>query len=160
VPRAHLNNGAASECERDGTSDNGKLTLTDTAIRTFLELHNGEREILVPLEGLAGGSTHLQSLVESLQAAAQAKHSLLLPRGVAVAALEVARNQQDADGWPMVENTLHYLQRHEKASSQKSADSTGNNAVGHAAPLQASSAPEPAAQAQPPKRNERPRLLR
>jgi hypothetical protein len=104
-------------------------------VRAQCDGHNGEREILVPLEGLAGGSTHLQSLVENLQAAAQATHNLFLPRGVAVAALEVARHQQDADGWPTVENTLHCLQRRDKASPRKSADGTGNNVGGQAALL-------------------------
>ncbi len=67
-----------------------KATWEHAKQRVMLELHQGEREMLVPLEGLEGGSEHLQGLVERLQVAAQAAHSLFLPRGVAVAALEVA----------------------------------------------------------------------
>jgi hypothetical protein len=149
APAAHLKSGAADKRERDGTAGDGRLTLTDAAIHTLLELHNGEREILVPLEGLSGGSQHLQSLVERLQAAAHAKHNHFLPRGVAVAPLEVARHQQDADGWPTVENTLRCLQRRERATPRKDADGTRKDMREQATPTQASSTPGPEAQKQP-----------
>jgi hypothetical protein len=105
APKPKPNDGAADKRERDGTNSSGRLTLTDAAIKTLLELHQGEREMLIPLEGLEGGSEYLQGLIERLQAAAQATHNLFLPRGVAVAALEVARHQHGADGWPAVEPT-------------------------------------------------------
>ncbi len=149
APSPNTNNGAADKRERDGTNSSGRLTLTDAAIKMLLELHQGEREMLVPLEGLEGGSEYLQGLIERLQAAAQAAHNLFLPRGVAVAALEVARHQHGADGWPAVEPTLHYLQRRERVAQHQGADGNGTKVGGQAPQTQTSSTPGLNAQTQP-----------
>ena len=149
APKPKLNDGAADKRERDGTNSSGRLTITDAAIKTLLELHQGEREMLVPLEGLEGGSEYLQGLIERLQAAAQATHNLFLPRGVAVAALEVARHQHGADGWPAVEPTLHYLQRHERVAQHQGVDGNGTKVGGQTSQTQTSSMPGPNAHTEP-----------
>ena len=89
----------------------GEICLTPEAAQIGLEMQNGERDLLLPLDCSPGGELQLQQLVEELQAAAEKKLNGILPRARAIVALEVARHMPDSDGWPSVEQALFLLKR-------------------------------------------------
>jgi hypothetical protein len=89
------NGGSAS----DAPSKASQLRLTPAALTVLLELHNGELELLQPLE-----TNTCRELVRELKAATRLAHEgHTLTDAVALAALEVARHLPRSSGWPTVE---------------------------------------------------------
>ena len=95
------------------------LVLTPEALQIFLQLHNGERELLMPLESIVGGEEMLQQMVRQLQDAAEKKLGGLLPRERALSVLEVARHQHGADGWPDIDQAVLCLRKRGQATTPK-----------------------------------------
>ena len=120
-----------------------KLVLSPAARDMLLTLHNGEAEMLQPLESVEGGQTTLRSLVQELQAAAHDAYGCSLTCGVALAALEVSRHQPGAAGWPSVESALLCLRRRERAvaDARDTRVNVGGRAEGTAQAVTAASAP-------------------
>ena len=75
------------------TEKSSELILTQPALEIHLELHSGERALLLPLESVEGGASLLEDMIGGLQEAAEKTLGGILPRSRALAAREVARQQ-------------------------------------------------------------------
>jgi hypothetical protein len=142
TPVASTTGGAAEVRERGSEAATGgpRVRLTREAQHELLELHNGDKELLTPLDG---SSELLRELVSRLQAAVGITHGLHLSSGVALVALEVARHRQGAEGWPSVDVALQCLQRYEGATSPTGVGGNGGDASRQTAPPTACNAPTP-----------------
>ena len=88
-----------------------QLRLTSAGLKVLLELHNGKRDLLQPLEAGTCGE-----LVTQLKAEAQLKYGGTLTDAVALGALEVARHLPQSSGWSTVEQALACLQKRGQAT--------------------------------------------
>jgi hypothetical protein len=81
-----------------------RLVLTPSAASMMLSLHNGEVDLLQPLEGDVASA-----FVENLQQAALDLFGLPLAQSTATTAMEVSRHLPGANGWPTSEEALACL---------------------------------------------------
>ena len=149
--RVGTGNGAACEAKANmqgapagGANEGGRpLCLNPAARDMLLKLHNGEAEMLQPLDSIEGGQATLRDMIQQLQAAAQEAHGCHLTCGVALAALEVSRHQPGAAGWPNVEAALLCLRRRERTTMEAhdTRGTVGGRAEGAAQAVTAASAP-------------------
>ncbi len=82
-----------------------RLAMTADAVQLMFELHNGEMEFFQPLDG-----EELDVLTRELVAAAQSHfgEAVTVPPRLAYSVLETARYLPGANGWPTIENAMHY----------------------------------------------------
>jgi hypothetical protein len=81
-----------------------RLVLTPSAASMMLDLHNGEMDILQPLEG-----GFAAAFVENLQREALELFGLPLAPSMATTVMEVSRHLPGANGWPTLEEALACL---------------------------------------------------
>jgi hypothetical protein len=93
-----------SQTEQPPTAPLARVVLTEAAALLMLQMHNGEREILQPLDAL-----EVSDLVSQVQAASLERFFYPLLRSVAFTSLEVSRHMPGADGFPKLEEALACL---------------------------------------------------